>query len=190
MTEATIRRVASDVAKNYFRRRQQVWQDQRHAITKSLADQGELLDQFQQELSDQQKWWSELQANLSADQVDLKQQEAVLTDLRADLQNLQRDQTMQEAAMHDLEFRQHQKFQTEEKERLDNFFQGRDQDKISEFLSNLNLSTLTNAEVLQSNSSNIFIFPHAAARTDNSSIRFLYVKMYDIYYYGQSNFFV
>ncbi len=176
---------ASDVVETFRsenRVRDHAWEKESEALSLNITKQGNLLQNFQAKLDDQDKRWASVQANVSVSASHLEKQrqdqEVELLNLRKEMDELQRQQHLQEAAFRDMEFAYHTLYHDEEKHRLQDFLDDWQNDKINSFLSQLNLSSITAVDVLKnSNGSNIFIFPQVEPVREIETTRYMHINL-------------
>ena len=168
-TEASIRRVATDVVRHYFDAAavttEERWKSQSDFLHETLNQQDEVLHKLQEKLDDQAEWWKGVVANDSLKAAEQTanhlQQQKALTDLHQELAELRRQQQIQEAAFRQMEIVQDLEEQQEENRRLHSFLDRRQQQKVNDVLNNLNFTNFDSVSMFhqKNGSTNIFVFP-------------------------------
>ncbi len=173
-TEATVRRVANEVVKEFYRTNShdKTWRNQTAVLRQGLNQQAEILEKVQNILRSQEERWAQEQATNSQkaiqQQKEQEEQESILRSIRDELQEVQRQQELQQAAFHQMEIAQHDQLKEHESERLVNFVSAVNAEEIRKILEEFDLPD--DVELIQQtseNTSTIFVFPRTAAVKDH-----------------------
>ncbi len=163
-TEASIRRVAAAVV----RESEVTWRNQSAVLRQNLNSQAKLLTRIKEKLDTQDTLWTKKQEEDLERAKEHRQQQDALLSLRDEVHEMQRLQDLQHATFREMEMSQRTADEEDEHMRFRHYVDNQERNKISNFLKELNLTTLgEDVELIKGtngfNISNIFIFPRAAA---------------------------
>ncbi len=168
-TEATIRRVATDV----FREKEATWQKQSTTLRENLDNQADILTNLRRKLDRQQLLWKEKDMRMAEKQK--KQQDSLLS-LGDKLGEIERLQHLQEATLREMETAQGYQELEHEETRFESFIGQKEEAKVFDLLQRLNITNVGDAELIQEtngvNISNVFIFPRIGKVTSNDTLTF------------------